>query len=95
MLEVDSFFVEIFVTHCIDDVKLEKLKKANISTIEIDLSKKNETITTEELTELLLSNSNEKKWKYNVIAQSYLQKFYKVSDKRKLVSRGFAVHVDN
>ena len=65
------------------------------STIEIDLSKKNETITTEELTELLLSNSNEKKWKYNVIAQSYLQKFYKVSDKRKLVSRGFAVHVDN
>lgn len=90
-----QFFVEIFVTHCIDDVKLEKLKKANISTIEIDLSKKNETITTEELTELLLSNSNEKKWKYNVIAQSYLQKFYKVSDKRKLVSRGFAVHVDN
>ena len=90
-----QFFVEIFVTHCIDDVKLEKLKKANISTIEIDLSKKNETITTEELTELLLSNSNEKKWKYNVIAQSYLQKIYKVSDKRKLVSRGFAVHVDN
>ena len=31
-----QFFVEIFVTHCIDDVKLEKLKKANISTIEID-----------------------------------------------------------
>lgn len=90
-----QFFVEIFVTHRIDDEKLEKLRKANISTIEIDLSKKSETITTEELTAILLGNNDEKKWKYNVVAQRYLQRFYKVADKRKLVSRGLAVHVDN
>lgn len=89
-----QLFVEIFVTHRVDDAKLEKLKKANISTIEIDLSKKNETITKEALTKLLLSNSDEKSWKYNVVAQRYLQRFYKVADKRNLVSRGFAVHVD-
>lgn len=39
------FFVEIFVTHRIDDEKLEKLHKARISTIEIDLSKKSSMIS--------------------------------------------------
>lgn len=90
-----QFFVEIFVTHCIDDEKLEKLRKANISTIEIDLSKRDKTITTEKLTELLLNDSEEKKWKYNSVAYKYLKRFYDVADKRKLVSRGFAVHVDD
>lgn len=33
------FFIEIYVTHPIDDEKLKKLKEKNISTIEIDLSK--------------------------------------------------------
>ena len=31
------FFIEIYVTHPIDDEKLKKLKEKNISTIEIDL----------------------------------------------------------
>ncbi len=35
-----KIFVEIFVTHYIDDAKLAKIQKADISTIEIDLSKK-------------------------------------------------------
>ena len=90
-----QFFVEIFVTHCIDDEKLEKLRKANISTIEIDLSNRKNTITKEELTELLLGNSDEKKWKYNAVTQRYLQHFFDVADKRKLVTRGFAIHVDD
>ena len=34
-----KFFIEIYVTHSIDNNKLQKLKEANISTIEIDLSK--------------------------------------------------------
>ena len=33
------FFIEIYVTHPIDDEKLKKLKGKKISTIEIDLSK--------------------------------------------------------
>lgn len=35
----EHFFIEIYVTHPIDDEKLKKLKEKNISTIEIDLSK--------------------------------------------------------
>lgn len=90
-----QFFVEIFVTHKIDDEKLTKLRSANISTIEIDLSKKSETVTTTELTDILLNDSSEKRWKYNAFAEYWLQKFYEVSDNRRLVRRGLATQVDN
>ena len=35
-----QFFVEIFVTHCIDDVKLEKLKKQTFLPLKLILSKR-------------------------------------------------------
>lgn len=54
------FFVEIFITHQVDEKKLAKLKKANISTIEIDLSSVNYMISPEELKVVLLQ-SNENK----------------------------------
>lgn len=87
-------FVEVYVTHSIDEKKLEKLKSANISTIEIDLSKKKETITNDELENILLNNSTEKKWKYNVLAQKYLQQFYDIAEYKSLTYRGFALHID-
>ncbi len=90
-----QLFVEIYVTHKIDDKKLDKLKKADISTIEINLSKKNSTITTEELKGLLLNDSEEKTWKYNSLANKQLKRFYSIADKRKIISRGYALHIDN
>lgn len=89
-----ELFVEIFVTHKIDDVKFEKLKKANISTIEIDLSEQDETISTDELSQILLNDNDAKTWKYNALTQKYLKRFYSVADKRNIISRGFALHVD-
>ena len=35
----EHFFIEIYVTHPIDDEKLKKLKEKKISTIEIDLGR--------------------------------------------------------
>lgn len=90
-----QFFVEIYVTHCIDDEKLAKLKKADISTIEIDLSRKCSITSMQELKDLLLGESAEKKWKYNSVSERYLHAFYKVADKREIVSRGYAMQVEN
>lgn len=90
-----QFFIEVFVTHRIDDEKLAKLRRADISTIEIDLSKKNSITSVQELEELLLSESEEKKWKYNSISERYLQAFYQSADKRKIISRGYALQVEN
>ena len=89
------FFVEIFVTHCIDDKKLNKLQKADISTIEIDLSKKTDTLSVLELEELLLADCKEKKWKYHSDSSYYLKAFYQASDVREIVTRGFAMHIDD
>lgn len=90
-----KLFIEIYVTHPIDDEKLEKIRVANVSTIEIDLSKKDKMMSAKELTDVLLNNSDDKKWKYNALEEKYLQKFRAVADERELVSRGFTVHVDN
>ena len=41
---------------------VEKLKKENVSTIEIDLSKKRTAISLQELHDILVGESTEKKW---------------------------------
>lgn len=82
-------FIEIFVTHCVDKAKLDKLRAANISTIEIDLRKIDESVKTEELTALLVGNSEYKYWKYNAFADKYLRKFYQAADKRSITSGRF------
>lgn len=88
-----QLFIEIYVTHPIDDQKLKKLCQADISTIEIDLSKKKSITSTEELQTILLSNSAEKKWKYNSLANKLLQRFYQVADTMKCVEHGLAMHI--
>lgn len=88
-------FLEVYVTHSIDDVKLKKLKEADVSTIEIDLSRKEHSISLEELKNILLGKSDEKKWVYNSVANKYLQRFYRVADQRDIIPRGLALHVDN
>ena len=90
-----AFFVEIFVTHQIDDEKLEKLRKAHISTIEIDLSKKTSTISIDELTGILLNDSAEKQWKYNILSEHYYHQFIDASDEKVIIHRGYAMHVDD
>lgn len=88
-----KFFIEIYVTHSIDKNKLQKLKEANISTIEIDLSKERTTITVSELSDLLLCNNERKKWKYNADANKWFHKFCSVADERKIIKRGLALHI--
>lgn len=90
-----QFFIEIYVTHCIDDEKLAKLKKANISTIEIDLSKKKNVTSVKELEVILLGESKEKTWKYNSTSNRYLQNFYKTADRRVIITQGNREYVSN
>lgn len=66
----EHFFIEIYVTHPIDDEKLKKLKEKNISTIEIDLSKIKRDISVEDLSDILLKSSDRKSWKYNAVSEN-------------------------
>lgn len=88
-------FVEIYVTHAIDSSKLEKLKRAGISTIEIDLSKKDRMVTETELRDILLKVSDEKTWKYNVVADKIATKIYELSELKNLDDRDNGIYVNN
>jgi ssDNA-binding Zn-finger/Zn-ribbon topoisomerase 1 len=90
-----ELIVEIFVTHAIDEIKLNKLISKDISTLEIDLSKKEKAISSSDLEEILLTDSKEKQWKYNSVEALWKKRFVSISDKRGIVSRGFALHIDN
>ena len=90
----EHFFIEIYVTHPIDDEKLKKLKEKKISTIEIDLSKEKRDISVEELSDILLKTSPQKSWKYHTESEKWYQQFEKASDKMPLTQRGLALHVD-
>ncbi len=88
-------FVEIFVTHKIDEEKLVKLQKANISTIEIDLSKCETTISKEELENILLSDHVNKSWKYNTLSVKYMKKFYQACEELKPTVYGRKKRIGN
>ena len=57
--------VEIFVTHPVDDDKLAKIQNENISSLEIDLSALDRSISADELSQILLENLQLKHWIYN------------------------------
>lgn len=90
-----EFIIEICVTHAIDDVKLKKIANKNISTLEIDLSKEDKTISKEDLKEVLLENSELKYWRYNALEEAWRKKFYDACEKKEIISRGFVLHIDN
>ena len=89
-----KFFVEIYVTHAVDEEKLSKLKQAGISTIEIDLSKADRYIQAADLSEVLLGNSENKKWIFNTQVDKCYQAFLQVSEKRRIFHKGHVAYTD-
>lgn len=87
-------FVEIFVSHKVDEKKIREIKRKQISAIEIDLSKIKSYISEEELKKYLLEECKEKKWLYNAVSEKYFQIAYQFSERKKIIQRGLALHVD-
>lgn len=90
-----TLIIEIYVTHAIDDIKLKKIRDLNISTLEIDLSKIDTVIDESKLKEIIVGASSEKQWKYNSLAEQWKERFICASEEREIISRGYALHIDN
>ena len=58
-------FIEILVTHEVDSDKLDKIKKAGVSTIEINLEELPRDSTREEILEAVCKNGYSRKWLYH------------------------------
>lgn len=93
--DIGKIIVEIFVTHQIDDKKKIKIKKLNIPTLEVDLSKFERDITKETLREVLITQSEKKRWIYNGKREETYKRFISVSEIKDIVARGYALHVDD
>ena len=86
------FLVEIFVTHSIGTEKLKKIEKENISTIEIDLSKEEKDISSDDISKILLESSEKKAWKYNSLEKKTYQRLFDVAEELGLVESPFITH---
>lgn len=93
--DIGEIIVEIFVTHEIDDEKKKKIKRLDISAIEIDLSKLDRNITKENLCQALLTQNENKKWIYNGKREKTYKQFVSVSECKDIVVRNYAFQVDN
>ncbi len=90
-----KLLVEIAVTHFVDDLKNKKIKNFKISTLEINLNKKERDLNEENLTEILIDRTEEKKWVFNTKWNFLSEKVKKFSRHYRMSSRAFTLHIDN
>jgi len=90
-----QLFIEIAVTHFIDEQKREKIKRIGTSTIEIDLSSWDYDFKLVDLETILLKETEKKKWIYNRKSENFRLKASEGKIKRPVISRGLAIHVYN
>jgi len=90
-----ALFIEIRVTHRVDEDKLRKIRKLGISAIEIDLSDLPRSFSEDDLERLILSETSNKKWLYNTKAEKTRNHVLELCEKRYQKNRGMAQHIDN
>jgi len=67
--------VEVFVTHNIDEEKLQKIQKLGLSTLLIDLSNTDINTSKEELKHIIINSTDQKKWIYNKKERAIYERF--------------------
>ena len=91
----EKIFVEIYVTHRVDEDKQHKLQKQGINVIEIDLSKEKELASEEMLSSILLGNDPRKNWVCHKEEEMWYNRFVEAAEEMCSVERGMAIHVDH
>lgn len=71
-----EYFVEIYVTHALDDEKKKKIEELGVSTVEYDLSKIDRNITRDQLREILLNPMRDLiNWDYDADTKRFYEKY--------------------
>lgn len=65
--------IEIVVTHGIDAEKMEKIKDLGISTLVIDLSDEERTLSKDELASIVVEGTEKKRWVFNAAKQRHME----------------------
>jgi hypothetical protein len=86
--------IEVTVTHKTSEEKVERLKRAGYSVLEVDLSAQSRFIVLDELQRLVVEGIENKKWRSNRLADRVRADLTRVSQRKRHVRRGLALHVD-
>ena len=89
-----KLLIEIRVTHTVDDLKLAKIRRLNLSTVEIDLSNSRSGLSLDELASHVIEPSPRKAWLYNTVAQHRHDNLVSSAKYLRKIRRGAAIHVD-
>ncbi|MBR9847520.1 MAG: hypothetical protein GYB35_16100 [Algicola sp.] len=84
-----KLFIEIAVTHYVDEEKLRKIENSGISTIEIDLSEYRNGFTKEQLEETLIQGTKAKQWIYNTKTEILTKQFFDRIDRELQAEKNF------
>ncbi|MCF7925124.1 MAG: hypothetical protein K9L26_01135 [Candidatus Izimaplasma sp.] len=90
----NPLFVEIKVTHKVDDFKLKKIKQMNQNVIEIDLSD-SDFYDSSELKDFLQNSANKRTWLHHTSMPSIHRFIDKAIEKKEIIQRVNSYHVDD
>ena len=84
-----KLFIEIYVTHKVDQKKLSKIQSLGMSCIEVDLSGYRSGISMGDLQQELIFGTDHKQWLYNAYARDKERKLLSYCKKIPLVNSSF------
>ena len=96
-IEGQPILIEIVVTHGIDAEKMEKIKDLGISTLVIDLSDEDRTLSEDELASIIVEGTEKKRWAFNAYAERTKRRQVESARRFKVIDRGSVIsvlHVD-
>lgn len=70
-----ELFVEVAVTHFIDQEKIKKIEKKDVSVLEIDLSDFRNGFDKQDLIEAVIDSTDNKSWIYNSLEDSLIRNY--------------------
>ena len=70
-IEGQPILIEIVVTHGIDAEKMEKIKDLGISTLVINLSDEERTLSEDELASIVVEGTEKKRWVFNRVTERH------------------------
>ena len=89
-----QLYIEIRVSHAVDEVKKTKIIERGVSCVEIDLSGYDGEINRETLANYLMSDSSRSKWIFNAHSNQYQKALALFQREINLLHRGFALHAE-
>jgi|GEM_PF-436552 len=87
-------FIEIKVTHAVEPEKMKIITRMGVDTIEVSIDRM-EIPTISRIKDILISEKENKEWLYSERAVETIDKLRMCSEEKAVISRGFALHIDN